>query len=88
MLTGCGRPPAEQTLVSKPLLTNLVHALIAVVGGNVLYFLLMPLLPPLVRHVPFRLDLGLVVDFWFCLVVFGIVKTVSGRKHGSGPPPA
>ncbi len=72
--------------MSKPLLTNLVHTLIAVLAGNTVYFLLMSYLPSVARHVPFRLDLGLVVDFWFCLVAFGIVKTVSKRKPGSGPP--
>jgi len=72
--------------VSKSVVANFVHALIAVLAGNVAYFLAMPYLPPLARHVPLRLDLGLVVDFWFCLVMLGIVKTVARRRGaGSGP---
>jgi len=59
---------------------NFLHALIGVLGGNALYFLLMRYLPPGARHVPFRIDLGLVVDFWFCLVVFGVVKTIARRR--------
>jgi hypothetical protein len=69
--------------VSKPGVTNFVHALIAVLTGNLIYSLLIPYLPPNVRHAPFRDDLGLAIDFWFCLVVFGIVKMVAARKRNS-----
>ena len=62
---------------------NFLHALVAVVTGNAAYFLLMRYLPPRARHVPFQIDLGLVVDFWFCLVVFGVIKTIAGRKSKS-----
>jgi hypothetical protein len=62
---------------------NFVQALIAVLAGNAAYFLLMPYLPPQARHVPLRLDLGTVVDFWLCLVFFGITKTITGRKRPS-----
>jgi hypothetical protein len=66
--------------VSKSAVTNFVHALIAVLGGNAAYLLLMPYLPPGARHVGPHIDLGLVVDFWFCLVVLGIVKTVAKKR--------
>jgi hypothetical protein len=62
---------------------NFVQALIAVLAGNAAYFLLMPYLPPLARHVPFRTDLGLVVDAGFCLVALGVTKFVSGWKPDS-----
>jgi hypothetical protein len=52
-----------------------VHALIAVIAGNTVYFLLLPYLPPGAKHRPMHLDLGMVVDFWFCLVAFGAIKT-------------
>ena len=71
--------------MSKPAVSNFVHALIAVLGGNAAYFLIMPYLPPAARHVAPHIDLGLVVDFWFCLVVFGIVKTIA--KKGTEPKP-
>ena len=48
---------------------NFIHALVAVLAGNAAYFLLARYLPPRARHVPFQIDLGLVVDFWLCLVV-------------------
>ena len=74
----CGFP------VSKTAVVNFVHALIAVLAGNALYFLLMPYLPVRAQHVTLRVDLGLAVDFWFCLVVLGIVKMVAAcRKEQS-----
>ena len=77
-----GGPP-EADAVSKPAVNNFVQALIAVVVGNAMYFLLMPHLPPAARHAPFKTDIGLAIDFWFCLVVFGLVKTAAARKHHS-----
>lgn len=71
--------------MSKPIVSNFVQALIAVLAGNAVYFLLMPHLPPAARHAPFKTDLGLIVDFWFCLVAFGIVKTATARKRHSSP---
>ena len=62
---------------------NFIHALVAVLAGNGAYFLFMKYLPQRARHVPFQMDLGLVVDFWFCLVAFGIIKTVAGRGRRS-----
>lgn len=62
-------------------MANFVQALAAVLAGNAAYFLLLPHLPPQARHVPQRLDLGMLVDFWFCLVIFGAIKTVAGRRN-------
>ena len=54
---------------------NFVQALAAVLLGNGAYFLLAPYLPPGARHELFKLDLGVLVDFWFCLVAFGLIRT-------------
>jgi len=62
---------------------NFFEALAAVVVGNAIYFFLEKYLPVGARHVPFQIDLGIAVDFWFCLVVFGIIKTMAGRKRPS-----
>jgi hypothetical protein len=35
----------------------------------------LPSLPPVARHHRFHLDLGTVVDFWFCLVAYGLIRT-------------
>lgn len=69
--------------VSKPARVNFVQSLIAVLAGNLVYFLLMPHLPPAARHIPPRLDLGVLVDFWFCLVFLGAIKTFTKWGRGS-----
>ena len=62
--------------MSKPsVLVNFVQALVAIVLGNVAYFLLMPSLPQVARHQPFRPALGMMLDFWFCLVAYGLIRT-------------
>ena len=62
---------------------NFLHALLAVLAGNAVYFLVEKYLPSRAHHAPFKIDLGMVVDFWFCLVVFGIIKTVAARRRES-----
>jgi hypothetical protein len=66
--------------------TNFLHALAGVLGGNALYFAFEKYLPPAARHAPMKMDLGMVVDFWFCLVIFGVIKTVAGRRRRAHPP--
>ena len=51
-----------------------MKALVAVLLGNGLYYALFPHLPPAARHRAFRLDIGLLVDFWFCLFVYGVLE--------------
>jgi hypothetical protein len=68
-------------LVSKQsVLVNFIQALAAVILGNVAYFLLAPTFPPIARHHPFRVDLGMLVDFWFCLVAYGLIRTARKWK--------
>lgn len=62
--------------MSKPsVIVNFVQSLLAVLLGNAVYYVLMPSLPPLARHKLFAVDWGLAVDFWFCLVAFGLIRT-------------
>jgi hypothetical protein len=69
--------------VSKQVKVNLLQSFIAVVAGNAVYFLLMPHLPLAARHVPMRLDLGVLIDFWLCLVFLGAIKTLARVKRSS-----
>ncbi len=64
------RPVSRQSVA-----VNFVQALAAVLLGNAAYLLLSPYLPPLARHQAFKFDLGMLVDFWFCLVTFGLIRT-------------
>jgi len=67
--------------VSKPpVLVNLLQMLLAIVLGNVAYFVLAPSFPPVARHHLFRMDLGMAVDFWFCLVAYGLIRTARRWK--------
>jgi hypothetical protein len=66
--------------VSKPsVLASLLQALCAIILGNLAYFFLAPLLH-LPRHQPFQPDWGLVVDFWFCAVAYGLIRTARRWK--------
>jgi hypothetical protein len=63
-------------MVSKPsVLLNFLQALLAIILGNVVYFALIPSLPAVARHQRFHLDLGMILDFWFCLVAYGLIRT-------------
>lgn len=48
--------------------------LAATLLGNGLYFALSPHLPPAAQHRSWSVDLGTVVDFWFCLLVYGLLE--------------
>jgi len=65
-------------------LRRLLKQSVAIVAGNLLYFfVLTPHLPPAGRHVPYRLDLGLLVDLWVCLVFYGIVEWVDRKRSNA-----
>jgi hypothetical protein len=53
---------------------NFLDALLAVLAGNAIYFLLMPHLPVVTRHSLFKEDWGLLVDFVMCAGIFVAVK--------------
>jgi hypothetical protein len=62
------------------MVVNFLEALSAIVLGNVAYFLLVPSLPPIAHHHRFRVDLGTLVDFWFCLAAYGLIRTARRWK--------
>ena len=67
--------------MSKPsVFVNFLQALLAIILGNVVYFILMPSLPAAAQHHRFHTDLGTLVDFWFCLVAYGLIRTARKWK--------
>jgi drug/metabolite transporter (DMT)-like permease len=60
--------------------------LIAIVLGNALYFALLPHLPPTAQHRSWTVDLGTVVDFWFCLLVYGLLELGAFFHRDEGGP--
>ena len=53
---------------------NFLDALVAVLAGNAVYFLLMPHLPVVARHTLSKADWGLLLDFAICTAIFVAVK--------------
>jgi hypothetical protein len=53
---------------------NFLDALVAVLAGNAIYYLLMPHLPLVARHGLYKEDWGLLVDFLICTMIFAVVK--------------
>jgi hypothetical protein len=66
-------------------MARFASALAAVLLGNAVYFLLAPYLPPPARHVAFKMDFGLLLDFVFCLAALWLIRTMfrTGRQSGS-----
>jgi len=58
----------------SPSRTKWTQYLIAVLLGNAIYYILFPRLPLAARHHAFRVDLGTVIDFWLCLLVYGLTE--------------
>jgi len=57
------------------------HSLAAVLLGNAVYFSLDRFLPLAGRHVPYRIDWGLAIDFWCCLVFYGLLAPLKCFKR-------
>jgi hypothetical protein len=58
-----------------------IKIIIAVVGGNAVYFSLESHLPYAARHHAYRPDVGTLVDLWFCLVVWGAIELGRFLRH-------
>jgi hypothetical protein len=65
-------------MAKNPAVRNFLDALVAVLAGNAIYFLLMPHLPRGMRHSLFKEDWGLLVDFAICTIIFVGVKIGRG----------
>jgi hypothetical protein len=58
----------------SPSAARWIKSISAVLLGNAFYFFLLPSLPPAAQHKPMELDIGVLVDFWFCLFTYGIIE--------------
>ena len=68
------------------MLARFMKSLVAVVVGNAIYFLVvMPRLPARGHHEPFRLDVGLLVDFWLCVVAYGVLELILRWRQSKRP---
>ena len=55
---------------------NFWRSLAAVVIGNAIYFGFESYLPLKARYEPYQVDWGLAVDFWLCLVCYGLIRFI------------
>jgi len=65
--------------VSKPSVLanfNFLQALLAIILGNLVYFALLPSLPPYFRHRRFQIDFGTLVDFSFCVAIYLLIRSI------------
>ncbi|MDR3677755.1 MAG: hypothetical protein P4N24_19900 [Acidobacteriota bacterium] len=53
----------------------------SILVGNALYFALSPHLPPAAQHHTWAVDLGTIVDFWICLVIYGLLELIAFFRH-------
>jgi len=60
---------------------NFAHSLAAVLVGNLIYFFVMPYLPLAAQHISRSFDLGMAVDFCFCLAALGIIKAIAWKMQ-------
>jgi hypothetical protein len=52
------------------------RSLIAVVAGNLIYLWVENYLPARGQHQLYKVDWGLAVDFWICLVCYGLLRFI------------
>ena len=52
------------------------QSLIAVLAGNAIYFSIERYLPLRAQHHIYQIEWGLGVDFWICLVCYGLVRLI------------
>ena len=55
---------------------NFWRSLIAVLAGYAIYYASWHHLPVGAQHQLYQVDWGLAVDFWMCLVCYGIVRLI------------
>ena len=79
------------------LLSNFQRSLAAVVVGNLIYFALLPVLPPVMRHGLTRVgighltvavgkfDFGMLIDFAICAGLFVLFGALWSKKKQEGP---
>jgi hypothetical protein len=67
--------------LKKPFWRRFWLALAAVIAGNSIYFALARFLPINARHTEFQIVLGLVVDFWICVMIYNLLLSFFASRH-------
>lgn len=73
--------PAQPPLRLRGLLRKHWKTIVAVLAGNFIYYVILyRWLPPHARHRRNQIDLGLLIDFWICLFVYGLLAFTWRKK--------
>lgn len=73
--------PQQRTVFNR----NFWQSLIAVLVGNVIYYALYRYLPARGQHHINRIDWGMAVDFWICVICYFLIRELTGQKWRTGP---
>jgi len=68
--------------IRLPTLRQWAEYLLAILGGNVVYYWLYPRLPLALQHLTFRVDLGLGLDLAICAGVYGVIRAIRPARPG------
>jgi hypothetical protein len=65
---------------------NWLRMLAAILTGNLIYFaVLMRVLPPWLRHHPYHIDAGLLLDFVLCVAIHLLLGRLGGNPTSGQP---
>ena len=67
-----GMPVPKRTVFNR----SFWQSLIAVMVGNGIYYSIWRYLPPRGQHQLYRIDWGLAVDFWICVICYFLVRLI------------
>jgi hypothetical protein len=68
----CCMPTPKRTVFNR----SFWQSLIAVLVGNGIYYSIWRYLPPRGQHQLYRIDWGLAVDFWICVICYFLVRLI------------
>src|ERR1700691_1210689 len=72
ILKSAGMPTPKRKVINR----SFWQSLIAVLVGNTIYYSIERYLPPRGQHQLYRIDWGLAIDFWICVICYFLVRMV------------
>ena len=72
ILKSAGMPTPRRKVFNR----SFWQSLVAVLVGNAIYYGIYRYLPPRGQHQLYRIDWGLAVDFWICVICYFLVRLI------------
>jgi hypothetical protein len=80
-----GREQADERMSGEVSVTRRwAEYLVAILGGTVVYMFAEPGLPTVMQHHVPNIDLGLGINFLFCVVAYGFIRLARAWNSTSG----